>query len=169
MPPFLRPWNLLASGFGIFFNTPFSFSSLFYRLRRSLTICVGALSIFVFGFGVDALGQATRTWTGAVAGGPWTTNTNWSGNVVPVAADNVIISGDLTGAITAVPVISLGNLTINGTCNFQAAVSGNTLTIAGAFTVASGKTFTIGNASGRLNFTLSATGTGTISGIVIQT
>src|SRR5260221_2431547 len=169
MPEFLRLWNLLVSGLGIILTTCSAFFSPPYdKLRRPLTIWVGALSIFVFGFGVDALGQANRTWTGPATGGLWPTNGKLSGGAAPVGNDNVIISGDLTGAITAIPIISLGNLTINGTCNFQAAASGNTLTVTGTFTVASGKTFTIGNAAGRLNFTLSAAGTGTISGTVSQ-
>src|SRR5258706_1327052 len=162
MPRSVRPWNLLLSAFVTIPGTRFTFSLFYSRIRRPLAAGVGALSIFIFGFGVDAFGQATRTWTGPAGGGLWTTNTNWSGNVVPIAADNVIISGDLTGAITAIPTISLGNLTISGNCTFQGSASGNTITVTGIFTVASGKTFIIGNPGGRVNFTLS--GSGTISG-----
>src|SRR5260221_10609270 len=143
MPPFLRPWNLFASGFGII-STRSTFSPLFYRLRRPLIIGIGVLFIFVFGFGVDGLGQATRTWL-PTTGGLWTTNANWSGGTAPVAGDNVIINTNQSAAITAVPIVSLGDLTISGTCIFQGSASGNTVTVAGIFTIASGKTFTIGN------------------------
>src|SRR5882762_9594371 len=127
MPEFLRLWNLLVSGLGIILTTCSAFFSPPYdKLRRPLTIWVGALSIFVFGFGVDGLGQAT-TWL-PTTGGSWATPTNWSGGAAPVDGDNVIINTDQSAAITAVPIIGLGDLTINGNCTFQGTASGNTVT-----------------------------------------
>ena len=111
---------------------------------------------------------APKSWV-PTTGGAWTTAGNWSPSGAPGAGDAVTIPADQSANITAVPTITLSNLTINGTCTFAAATSGNTLTVTNSFAVASGKTYTLGATLARINFTLAASGSGTISGTVNQT
>lgn len=106
----------------------------------------------------------STTWT-ASAGGTWTSAGNWSSGV-PAANDDVIIPTGTTGIISSVPTISLTSLTIYKTCTFQAASSGNMLTITGNLTVANGVTFTTGNSSGGNHITLASNAEGNIAGTI---
>ncbi len=129
-------------------------------------------------FGSSVFAQNNRYWRGTT-GGAWNTNTNWSTTLggascgcTPAAGDNVFIPVDQSAAITAVPTISLLSLTIGGTCNLQSSAGtggSTTITTTGTFSVAAGKTFTLGlSNTGRLDFLLSSTGTGTVDGTVFM-
>jgi len=114
-----------------------------------------------------ALGQATKTWA-LTSGGTWGTANNWSPSGAPAANDNVIISGNLSSAITGVPTISLTNLTINGNCNFTG-TNGPTITVTGTFSVPAGVGFSLGTggtSTPRVNLTLSSTSVGSVLGTV---
>jgi autotransporter-associated beta strand protein len=109
---------------------------------------------------------ATKTWN-KTNGGAWSTATNWTPNVVPVAGDDVIINSAQSANITAVPPITLNSLTVSGTCTLAGAADGNTITITTTFSVSAGITFSMSSTVGnRMNFTLSSTATGTITGTV---
>ncbi|MBL7859819.1 MAG: autotransporter-associated beta strand repeat-containing protein, partial [Cyclobacteriaceae bacterium] len=112
-----------------------------------------------------SLSEAQKTWL-PTTGGVWTTGANWSGGTPPVAGDDVIINSDQSANITAVPNISLGDLTLSGNCTL-AGPSGNVITVTGMLTVASGKTIIVGAAGVRLSMLLSSTGIGTISGTLL--
>ncbi len=122
------------------------------------------LILLTLGIGFEA-SAVTKTWVGTT-GGIWTTAANWSPSGQPSAGDDVIIGADQSASITAVPTISLNSLTINGSCTFEASATFNTITVTGTFIVVSGEIFTMGAFGARLNFVLSSTGTGTISGTV---
>ncbi len=136
---------------------------------------VHLLILLVLMFLHNSSWSAIKTWV-PVNGGDWKTAGNWSPSGVPVSTDDVIIPSDQTAAITrsssSGETISLNGLTIEGNVNLQFdAGSANycTLNITGTFTVASGKTFTVGiNNAGRLNFTVAATAAGTINGTVFM-
>lgn len=119
---------------------------------------VNALAVLVLAAG--AFG-ATKTWNLAT-GGTWTTAGNWLPSGAPATGDSVVI-GAASSNITAVPTISLGALTITGTCDLEAATSGNTVTITSTLTVNSGVTISMGGTT-RLNMTLASTGTGNVAG-----
>lgn len=127
---------------------------------KSFAIVLMIVNLFFAG---TAFAKST-TWNIAT-GGLWTTAGNWS-NGVPAAGDDVIINGAST-AITAVPTISLANLTIGGTCNLVGSSSGNTITVTGSFSVAAGTTFSLGtNGSSRFNITLGSASVSSILGTV---
>jgi autotransporter-associated beta strand protein len=132
-------------------------SNLFQFLGKSF-------GVFLFIFSSLGLSAQTTTWTGAFDF-DFQNALNWSPSL-PVNGSSVIVAGDVASDITNVPAITLTNLTINGNCTFAAATSGNLLTVTGNFTVATSKTFTLGNVGQRLNFVLSSFGTGTIAGTV---
>ncbi len=119
------------------------------------------LIIAIVLIGSSIVSAATKTWV-PTTGGAWTTATNWNPNIVPAAGDDIIISADQSANITAIPTITLNSLTINGTCTWAAAASGNTVTITSSMSIANGKTLTYGISGGRLVFTLN--GTATING-----
>ena len=63
------------------------------RRRQPLRIFISALAILSL-VGVSPLQAATRTWDGGVADDAnWTTSTNWSTDVAPVAGDDLIFTG----------------------------------------------------------------------------
>ncbi|MFN3840833.1 MAG: beta strand repeat-containing protein, partial [Cyclobacteriaceae bacterium] len=110
-----------------------------------------------------------QTWQPA-GGGDWNTASNWSPAVVPGAgADVVIPAGHTGGTITGVPNVTLNSLTVSGSgnCTFSGAAFGNRITISGSFVLNSGKTLTIGDGGGRMNFTIASTGTGAIRGTLV--
>jgi len=109
---------------------------------------------------------ATKTWN-KTNGGTWSTSSNWSPSGAPAAGDSVIINSDQSSNIISVPTISLLALIINGNCDLEASTSGNTITVTGTLSVASGKTISIGGTT-RTNFTLDANAVGTINGIFTQ-
>jgi len=120
----------------------------------------------------SASAQVTKTWN-RTNGGDWKTASNWTPSGVPTSTDHVRIPGNQSGPIERASsnyeTISLKGLTIDGNVNFRFNCSSGrycTLNITETFTVAGGKTFYIGrNNSGRLNFTLASSATGTINGI----
>jgi hypothetical protein len=122
-----------------------------------------------------SLGQVTKTWI-PTNGGNWLISGNWSPAGVPASTDHVFIPVDQSGIITRASsdgeTISLKGLTINGNVNFQfdpGSANACTINITETFTVAAGKTFTVGiNNAGRLNFTLASTATGTVYGTVFM-
>ena len=133
-------------------------------LRRSLMIAIALVIANLF-LANSSFAQTTRTWL-PTNGGAWTTAGNWNPSGAPAANDNVIINSNQSAPITAVPTITLGNLTVSGNCNLQATTSGNTISIAGNFSVASGITLSLGVLNTRLQMTLNAGSTGSILGTV---
>lgn len=122
-------------------------------------------------FSSAIFGQATKTWV-PTTGGAWNTAGNWSPSGAPAAGDHVIINSDQSGDITAHPAISLGSLTVSGNCTLESnAGFGQTrlITVTGTFSIAAGKTLNLGIAgTGRTDFTLASTATGTINGTLNQ-
>jgi hypothetical protein len=127
-----------------------------------------AISFVVLLFTMFSASAKTTNWN-TTTGGVWTTGGNWS-NGTPVAGDDVSINSDQSANITAVPAISLNSLTINGNCTLVAVGGPNLITITGTFSVAAGKTVILGGATAatRFDFTLAATATGNIAGVVSQ-
>ncbi|HQW70021.1 MAG TPA: hypothetical protein PLH25_10160, partial [Flavobacterium sp.] len=122
-------------------------------------------------FSSAIFGQATKTWV-PTTGGAWNTAGNWSPSGAPAAGDHVIINSDQSGDITAHPAISLGSLTVSGNCTLESnAGFGQTrlITVTGTFSIAAGKTLNLGiSGTGRTDFTLANTATGTINGTLHQ-
>ncbi|MFZ2906349.1 MAG: autotransporter-associated beta strand repeat-containing protein, partial [Cyclobacteriaceae bacterium] len=153
----LRPFPRLLAVFSRFY--------ILYKgvaksgLSRSISLVV--FLVLFYGFQTSA-----QTWL-PTGGGDWTVGANWSGGLAPVPGASVVINSDQSGNITNIPTINLTNLTISGSCVFAAATNGNTVIVTGNFTVAAGKTFTIGASGARMNFTLNASAVGTISGTAI--
>ena len=106
---------------------------------------------------------ATKTWN-KTAGGSWATAGNWTPSGAPAAGDAVIINSNQSANITAVPTISILSLNVSGTCRLVASASGNTMTVTGTLTVATGVTLSLGTSGGRMNFTLANTATGAVNG-----
>ncbi len=109
---------------------------------------------------------ATKTWN-TTTGGAWTTASNWNPSGAPATGDDVVINTAQSASISAMPSISLNSLDVSATCRIEAAVSGNTLTITGNFTVGSACTLSLGNTSARIAFLLASTATGSINGTSI--
>ena len=129
---------------------------------RSFFLRMGLVMFFIVTF-TAVSNAATRTWL-PTAGGAWTLNTNWSGGVVPVANDDVVINSNQGAAITAVPTIALHSLSVGGNCTFQS-IGNVTLTLGGNagtdFTISPGYTLILG---ATVNITLAAGATATING-----
>ena len=83
---------------------------------------------------------ATRTWTGAGATNNWSLAANWSGGVVPVAADTVVFDGTSVKNVTIDVNASVASLSINaGYTGTISQSAGRTITVgAGGWTQASG-------------------------------
>ncbi|MHC1707863.1 MAG: beta strand repeat-containing protein [Bacteroidales bacterium] len=115
----------------------------------------------------------TKTWV-PTNGGAWTTAGNWSPSGMPASGDDVYINSDQSAAITRSSsngeIISLNSLYINGNVRFEfdpGSANNCTLIIMSDFSVASGKTFTVGiNNTGRMNFAIAASATATVNGTV---
>ena len=93
---------------------------------------------------------------GGATSSAWTTGTNWSGNTVPVAGDDVVITSAGTNAPTLSASRSIGSLSFTGTKTLTLANTGTVLTVTGVV-----PTTTFG-----VNFTGTGdviTGTGTIN------
>ncbi len=101
------------------------------------------------------------TITANAPGGNWSAPATWVGGQVPLPGDKVVIS---SGAVVTIDVpVDIGGLTLSSpsTLDFNN-ITGNTLTIAGDFTIQSGATFNLFNgASGR---TLNLGGNLTLNG-----
>ena len=138
-------------------TTGWTHQSLPKRRKMSSILAIGFVLILL---NISSW-AATKTWV-PTTGGAWTTAANWSPSGVPAAGDDVIINSNQSANITAVPAITLNSLSISGNCLFAAASSGNTITITSTFSVASGKTCTLGASGNRIVFVLN--GTGTIDG-----
>jgi hypothetical protein len=148
-----------------------------YRLMKNTSLHFKIFSLLgILLFMSGSAWAITKTWV-PTAGGAWTTAGNWSPSGVPGTGDDVVIPANQSAAITAVgttngQVVSITGLAINGNCNFQSdagSANSSTLNVTGTFSVASGKTFTVGlTNAGRLNFTLASTATGTITGTVYE-
>jgi|GEM_PF-2783097 len=93
----------------------------------------------------------TVTWDGGAGTLVWTTASNWSGDVAPIATDLVVFNTAGTFTITSVPTLSLGSLTI----------SNGTVTLSGSTT-----TLTLGYGSGT-DLTIASTKGLTLSGVSI--
>ncbi len=111
--------------------------------------------------------------TSTASGGLWTATTTWSGGVVPVAADDVVIATTGTSQVQLNASSSAANVTINpgATLGLNDAGNGRTLTIAG--NLVNNGTITLGTGattSGTAKLTFSGagrtwTGSGDISGV----
>ncbi|MFN8306857.1 MAG: autotransporter-associated beta strand repeat-containing protein [Ferruginibacter sp.] len=131
-----------------------------FLLESKLSVLMLIISGLLFAN--TTLAKST-TWT-PTTGGAWTTAGNWS-NGLPVAGDDVIINSNQSAAITAVPSISLANLTISGNCNLVPSAAGNTLTITGSLSVSASITVSLGtNGATRFNLTLGSASVSTVSG-----
>jgi len=142
--------------------------------QKRVSMKTSVFSFKTFAFAVAILfitsfaNAVTYTWNNT-AGGSWTTITKWTPTAPaggPAAGSAIIINSNQAANITSVPTISLLSLAISGNCDFEGSASGNTVTVTGSFTVASGYTFILGGGGNRMNFTLAAGGVGTIDGIV---
>ncbi|MFM7838280.1 MAG: hypothetical protein ACKO6K_01840, partial [Chitinophagaceae bacterium] len=88
--------------------------------------------------------QSVKTWLPST-GGAWTNTANWSGGSLPVSGDEVVISSNQSAPITAIPVLSLANLTVSGNCSFEGPPSSSSLTIQGKFTLSPGFSLSLNN------------------------
>lgn len=132
---------------------------------RSFSLLAAAILVMSGFFVAGNAMAATKTWN-QTTGGSWTTASNWTPNSVPATGDDVIINSDQSSVITGVPTRTLNSLNVSGNVTLRGSAIGNTITITTTFSVSAGKTLTMGPSSGRMNFTLSSTATGTINGIV---
>jgi hypothetical protein len=135
---------------------------IFMDKRAFSFLRLSILSLFLLaGLNTNVFGQ---TWIGT-SGGDWLNGANWVGGVPPTTGGNVVISFDQSSGIFNIPTISLNSLTINGNAIFESLSDTESITITGNFSVASGKTFQLGNPGSRfLLFRISSSATGTISG-----
>ncbi|MBL0182053.1 MAG: autotransporter-associated beta strand repeat-containing protein [Chitinophagaceae bacterium] len=135
-----------------------------FNKYRMLTIAFVMVNLFLAS---AAFGQTPKSWV-PTTGGVWTTAGNWSPSGAPAPGDLVTIPADQSAAITAVPTISLGSLTINGNCILSGSGGPSLITVTGTFSVATNKMLTLGvNANANsVNLTLASSGTGTIDGTV---
>ncbi|MFP5042343.1 fibronectin type III domain-containing protein [Parasediminibacterium sp. JCM 36343] len=126
---------------------------------------------------------AAKSWT-AGASGLWNTASNWNGGTVPVAGDDVTISGAYTITVSGtaavantVTLASGATLFIDGTATGQLTISGSTVTTTGYLNIVTGTTVTN---SGTLTITSTVAGkhgvnmaggtfTSTGSGLTINT
>ncbi|GIV35738.1 MAG: hypothetical protein KatS3mg032_0117 [Cyclobacteriaceae bacterium] len=146
---------------------PFLRSQLHKFCFSTSGVCEAAAFFLVLLYQVS-FAQTTYTWV-PTGGGSWTSATNWSPNGVPSDGDDVIIpAGHTGGTINNVPAVTLRDLVVNGTgnCVFQASASVNTVSVDRTFSVVAGKTLTLGQAGGRINFTLNASAQGAVYGTV---
>jgi gliding motility-associated-like protein len=134
-----------------------------FRPVNSFLLRILMVFIFII-FSVVISYADIHTWVPAT-GGAWTTTTNWLPTGLPVAGDDIIINGDQSAVISAVPTLAINSLTVNGTCTLTGSGGGTTLTIGGAagtdFIVSVGKTLTLGT---NLNITLAGNSTANING-----
>jgi fibronectin-binding autotransporter adhesin len=80
-------------------------------------------------FSITAASATTRTWTSATDG-TWETASNWSGGIVPGAADTAVIALDGTYSVTISSAVSVGKVVIGATNGVQGlAVVGGTATL----------------------------------------
>ena len=80
----------------------------------------------------SSLFAATRTWDGGGGNNNWTTAGNWVGNVVPVAGDDIVFSGNVrtTNNNNFAAGTSFRSITINNsTGNFT--INGNSIVLSG--------------------------------------
>lgn len=142
--------------------------SLFTFLRNKALSCVLGLLIPVISF------SQTNTWDGSSSNN-WNTAANWSLNLVPTAAHDVVIN--INAAINVDANATINSLTISGsaTVSLTSSGGGRTITIDNTgSTVALGSTLTLqgSNGSGTRSMSILYTGTGqtmSIAGTLILT
>ena len=152
-----------------------------YFVGKSIANCKSFLLITA----LVVLGQVSAfatayTWLSTTAGGPWVTNTNWTGSVLPVSAAANTVSFAPTTTITinntapSTP-FTLGTFTAGGTgttaLSLSTACTWNitTLTCTGNFTIGGGagaQTFNVtgGSVASGKTLTVSLSSSMTISG-----
>ncbi|HCV42203.1 MAG TPA: hypothetical protein DGH68_01875, partial [Bacteroidetes bacterium] len=141
-------------------------TSYYYRVRAVNAYGTSANSNTIT---TATLGGA-KTWTGGTGTGKvWTTASNWSGGIAPVAGDDILFNTPGTITFSTMPAsVSYNSLTISqGTVTLAHTVS-MTLTLGGNagtdFTVASGASLTLGtNVSVTLATNASAKIAGTLT------
>ena len=79
----------------------------------SKTVCA-IIAIFFFTLFSNNINAASRTWSGA-SSTSWTSTGNWSGAVVPVAGDIVLIPGNLSNYPVISTSVTVSTITINST------------------------------------------------------
>ncbi|MEP3388412.1 MAG: T9SS type A sorting domain-containing protein [Reichenbachiella sp.] len=117
-----------------FFESLRSTSTLIWK-QKFLVFC----TIFYLLFSLDTVAQ-TNTWDGDAADGNWNSPTNWSLDVVPTVAHDVVIPNGITNTITVNTAAVCSSLTINegGTDNIVSISSGNSLTVSNEVTIGAG-------------------------------
>lgn len=121
------------------------------RFKKSLAF----LLVFLFGAFSQLFGQ-TNTWDGS-SSTSWNTAANWSLNLVPTAAHNVIIPNGITATITVNAVAVCASFTING------GGTANTVSISGTNSLTVTNGISIGAGTGNGDNKILAVGTGSLS------
>lgn len=101
----------------------------------SKTVCA-IIAIFFFTLFSNNINAASRTWSGA-SSTSWTSTGNWSGAVVPVAGDIVLIPGNLSNYPVISTSVTISTITINST-NANATltiISGGSLSVTSTLTI----------------------------------
>ncbi|WP_191963380.1 beta strand repeat-containing protein, partial [Flavobacterium luteum] len=104
-------------------------------LNNSFSVAILLLSLL---FGITASAQ-TNTWDGSSSSN-WNTAANWSLNLVPTSAHDVVIPNGVTATITINTSAVCKTYTMNGgnTANTVTISSGNSLTVSGAVLIGAG-------------------------------
>ena len=110
----------------------------------------------------SGFGQSVKTWLPST-GGAWTNAANWSGGTLPVSGDEVVISSNQSAPITAIPGLSLNNLTVSGNCSFEGPPSSSSLTVQGKFTLSPGFSLSLNN---KITLLFGAASKAVISGLL---
>jgi hypothetical protein len=124
------------------------------RARRRPRLVLVALAIF--GLGLLAAPRhvlaATRTWTGLGATSNWSLAANWSGAVVPVAADTVVFDATSVKDVTIDVNVSVASVTVGaGYTGTLTQSAGRTVTVGAAGWNQAGGTFAGGTAAITVN------------------
>ncbi len=90
-------------------------SPWFIRVRRTLPALVVAIALLLALGGANPALGATRTWTGLGPTNNWSDALNWSGNVVPGAADVASFDGTSAKPATINAAVTINGLTIANT------------------------------------------------------
>jgi hypothetical protein len=113
-------------------------SQVLSRLISSATALRAAVTAIIALQAAAGASAATKTWDGGAGTSSWHTAANWDNDTLPVAGDDIVIS--VPGPVTV--TYSTGSLAVNSiTCTNGLTISGGTLTVNGASTIA---TLTLG-------------------------
>ncbi len=97
----------------------------------------GALMFAFLFLTFQTVNAATRTWDGGGADNNWSTAANWSGDVVPTSADEVVFDGTSTKNSAVDAALTINSVTING--GYTGTITQNAvLTVNNAFTQSAG-------------------------------